>query len=386
MSQPHTVSRPAEPALRPPDSRDKPLFTPGPLTTSRTVKQAMLRDVGSRDPEFIGIVRGIRERLVALGGSTPGVHEAVLIQGSGTFAVEAILSTAVPRDGKLMVLVNGAYGRRMARMAEVAGIPCRSLEWPENKAVDPKRVSEELAGDPDVTHVAVVHCETSTGILNRVSRIGRTVHEAGRVFIVDAMSSFGAIPLDLDDAGIDWLASSANKCIEGVPGFAFALARTERLRECEGRARSLSLDLYDQWAGLEKDGQFRFTPPTHALLAFDQALRELEAEGGIAGRAERYRRNYLALTSGMRNLGFIEYLPPQVQGHIITAYLYPENVYFEFGEFYRRLNDKGYVIYPGKVSDADCFRIGNIGRLFESDMRDLVRAVGETLGEMGVEL
>jgi len=244
----------------------------------------MLRDHGSRDREFLQVVRSIRERLLAIGGATSGDYECVLIQGSGTFAIESVISSAVPENGRLLVLVNGAYGRRIVQMAEIHGIQVDVLETPENRKISAEAVERHLSGSTKVTHVAVVHCETTTGIVNPVQEIGAVMARVGAVYIVDAMSSFGAIPVDLAASRADFLISSANKCIEGVPGFGFILARREALLEAKGHARTLSLDLHVQWAGLERDGQFRFTPPTHALLAFDQALSEIDAEGGVAGR------------------------------------------------------------------------------------------------------
>jgi 2-aminoethylphosphonate-pyruvate transaminase len=369
-----------------PEWKDKALFTPGPLTTSRTVKQAMLRDLGSRDFQFIAVIKDIRERLVALGTRQISDYTAVLLQGSGTYSVEAMLSATVPPDGKVLIISNGAYGRRLEQIAKVNRIPANVLNYAEDCPASAVDVDAALADDPAVTHVAVVHCETTSGMLNPAREIGAVVHRHGRVYCVDAMSSFGAVPLDLAEWDIDFLVSSANKCIEGVPGFGFVLARRASLAATAGYARSLSLDLYAQWQGLEKDGQFRFTPPTHALLAFQQALCELEAEGGVAGRAARYRQNYETVLAGMRELGFVEYLAPEHQGYIITSFRYPAHPHFKFGEFYERLNEKGYVIYPGKVSNADCFRIGHIGRLLPSDMRDLLRAIREALAEMQVLL
>ncbi|MCP4642465.1 MAG: 2-aminoethylphosphonate--pyruvate transaminase [bacterium] len=372
---------PAQDAV--PGWKDKILFTPGPLTTSRTVKQAMLSDLGSRDTAFIGIVREIRDTLVALGGATTGDYEAVLMQGSGTFAVEAVLTSTTPPDGKVLIVANGAYGKRMAKICSVAKIDHTVISVPEHTAPTAEQVKQALADDAAVTNVAVVHCETTTGIMNPVKEIGEVVRAASKVYFVDAMSCFGAVPTDLAECSIDFLVSSANKCIEGVPGFGFVLARHEALLATEGFARSLSLDVFDQWRGLEGNGQFRFTPPTHALLAFRQALRELDQEGGVEGRAARYRRNYETLVAGMRAMGFSEYLEADAQGYIITSFRYPEDPQFDFEDFYQRLNERDQVIYPGKVSDADCFRIGNIGRVFESDVRMLLSAIRDVTAEMG---
>jgi 2-aminoethylphosphonate-pyruvate transaminase len=366
--------------------KDKVLFTPGPLTTSRTVKLALQRDLGSRDFEFIGVVRDIRDRLVRLGGAEPGEYEAIPLQGSGTYSIEAVLTSTVPPDGKVLILINGAYGKRMARICEVAKVDFRALTFPENSAPDVAAVKKAIADDPAITHVAVVHCETTTGIINPIEEIGEVAARAGKGFFVDAMSSFGAVPTNLAKCHIDYLVSSANKCIEGVPGFGFVIAKRETLLKTEGYARSLSLDLLGQWKGLEANGQFRFTPPTHALLAFHQALLELQAEGGVEGRAARYRANYETLVAGMREMGFTEYLRPELQGYIITSFRYPRHPNFDFEEFYRRLNERDAVIYPGKVSDADCFRIGNIGRIFPADVKALLAAIREVIAEMGIEL
>jgi len=351
----------------------KLLFTPGPLTTSASVKQAMLRDLGSRDDEFIAIVRGIRRDLLSLCGPGAAEYEAIPMQGSGTFAIESVISSAVPRNGSLLVLVNGVYGRRMVRIGEVHDIECRQLLFPENEPVDPAAVRDELVRAP-ATHVAVVHCETTTGIINPVPEIGAVVREASAAYLVDAMSSFGGIPLDVAAAGIDFLVSSANKCIEGVPGFGFVIARRTALDGCRGQARTVSLDLYEQWAGLERDGQFRFTPPTHALLAFRQALDELAAEGGVAGRAARYQNNASILVAGMRELGFETYLRDEHRSAIITTFRYPNDPGFSFEALYKQLADAGFVIYPGKLTAEGCFRIGSIGHVTEKEIRALLAA------------
>ncbi len=365
---------------------DKLLFTPGPLTTSRTVKEAMLRDLGSRDDAFIAIVRQIRKRLVSLGRGLDSEYTAVLMQGSGTFSLEAVLASAVPPDGAVLVGVNGAYGRRLVDIGKRLGIKMVTVEFAENEPVDAARIAAEIDRHPGATHVAVCHCETTSGILNPIEDLGRVVHGAGRRFFVDAMSSFGAIPVHLGNAHIDYLVSSSNKCIEGVPGFAFVLARREALESTDGWARSVSLDLLAQFRGLERDGQFRFTPPTHAILAFSQALDELDAEGGVAGRGKRYAENHAALVDGMTALGFRTYLAADLQSYIITSFHYPDDPNFDFDRFYRGLSERGFVIYPGKVGGANCFRIGTIGRLFPADIRRLIEAVGEVLAALNVTL
>ncbi len=369
-----------------PPARDKLLFTPGPLTTSLSVKQAMLHDAGSWHFEFNALVASVRDRLLKLAGvSRESGWETVLLQGSGTFGVEAVFQTCVPPDGKVAVLTNGAYGDRIIQMLKHAKIEHAVLRTAEDQPADPAALEALLSTDKAVTHVAVVHCETTTGILNPIATLGEVCRKHGIVNIVDAMSSFGAIPIDLEACGIDFLISSANKCVEGVPGFSFVLCRRAVLLACDGYARSLSLDLLGQLKGFEKNGQFRYTPPTHSILAFDQALRELDAEGGIEARGARYRRNHEALMEGMKQLGFRVYLDPSVQSCIITSFYFPDDPKFTFEQFYRRLSDKGFIVYPGKISQADTFRIGSIGRLFEADMRALLLAIGETVKEMGIQ-
>ncbi len=367
-------------------SRDKVLFTPGPLTTSMTVKQAMLRDLGSRDAEFIALARRIRKGLLALAQDEDGDYEAVLMQGSGTFGVESAVTTMVPPDGHLLVAVNGAYGHRIVIIAERAGIRVTAVECPENRQLEPYELARALDANPDVTTIAAVHHETTTGIMNPIASYGILARERKKVFIVDAMSSFGGVRLVPAEHNIDALISSSNKCIEGVPGFAFVIIRRALLSTLRGRARSLSLDLFAQWEGLEANGQFRFTPPLQVIMAFARALEELQEEGGIAARESRYRENNRILREGMRRLGFREYVPDVLQGHFITSFLYPANPRFNFERFYEMLSNRGYVIYPGKLSKVDCFRIGNIGRIFPEDIRALLAAVGEVLKDMNVSL
>lgn len=366
---------------------DPLLFTPGPLTTSASVKAAMQHDLGSRSREFIELVARIRTELLEIAGvSQESGYEAVLMQGSGTFAIEAVFSSAIPPDGRLLVLANGAYGERMLQIAERLKIATTIQRWPEDHSPDPRTVRELLAAGPAPTHVAIVHLETTTGILNPLDEIEKIVRGQGCQFIVDAMSSFGGVPIDLAALPADYLVSSANKCLEGVPGFSYVLARREALENTRGHARSVSLDLLAQWHGLERGGQFRFTPPTHALLAFAQALKEFREEGGVAGRARRYRANRDVLLPGMRQLGFREYLAPERQSDIITSFRYPEDSAFDFAQFYRLLSDRGMIIYPGKVSSSDCFRIGTIGSISPDQVQALVAEVGNVLDRMGVKM
>lgn len=362
------------------------LYTPGPLTTSATVREAMTHDSGSRDAEFTATVQSIRATLAAL--AAPGHaadYAAVLLPGSGTYAVEATIGTCVPDTGRLLIASNGAYGERMRLIAERLRVPHTMLRRLEYDVIDPAGLRTALDLDRGVTHVALVHLETTTGLVNPLADLAAVTRARGVTLIVDAMSSFGALPIDADALGIQYLIASSNKCLEGAPGLAFVVAERRALSACAGRARSVSLDLVAQLRGFDQDGQFRFTPPTHVVLALGQALRELADEGGIAARGRRYARNQAALTAALASIGLVPFLSADRQGPVITTFHCPPPP-FEFDAFYAGLHDRGFVIYPGKLTAAATFRIGSIGQLFERDMLALSRAVREVLSELGVEV
>lgn len=355
------------------------LLTPGPLSTSKTVKEAMMRDWCTWDDDYnVGIVQKVRQKLVELATVSAG-YTSVLMQGSGTFSVEATLGTVVPDDGRLLVLANGAYGKRLAQIAARLKIDHLVEESGETASPDPAVVEMALQKDLKISHVVMVHCETTTGMLNPVEAVGDVVKRYQRIFIVDAMSTFGGVPMDLDTLGIDFIISSANKCIQGVPGFGFTVCKRERLEACEGQARSLSLDLFDQWRTMEQSrGKWRYTSPTHTVRAFAQALLELEEEGGVAARHARYCENHRILIEGMEGLGIPCLLPRALQSPIITAFYNPDSPDYTFNEFYTRLKKGGFVIYPGKVTDVDTFRVGSIGHVFPDDFRALIESVRES--------
>ncbi|QDU47853.1 2-aminoethylphosphonate--pyruvate transaminase [Gimesia panareensis] len=360
------------------------LLTPGPLTTTRTVREAMLADYSTWDVDYNQRVVEIRERLVQLAASTPG-YTSVLMQGSGTFAVEATIGSVIPPYGKLLLISNGAYGDRIGQIADCLNIPRTTLAYAETELPDLDQIRKALADDASITHVALVHCETTTGMLNPAREVGQIVAEAGRDYILDAMSSFGGIPLSMEEFHIDYLISSANKCIQGVPGFGFVIANQQKLEQTAGFARSLSLDLYDQWKEMEqKGGKWRYTSPTHVVNAFLQALNELDAEGGVAARHARYVENQETLVREMEQRGLRTLLPRELQSPIITSFYYPEWAGFSFNRLYDELKRRRYVIYPGKISQAETFRIGNIGHVFPDDLRQLVEQIELVLEEMQV--
>lgn len=362
---------------------DEFLLTPGPLTTSLSVKQAMLRDWGSRDKQFIALNARIRDKLVGIAGAGAD-YVCVPVQGSGTFAVEATLGTMLPRDGKLLVLVNGAYGERMMKIARYLGRPALALSCAEDRVPDLTSLDTLLAEDKAITHIAAVHCETTSGILNPIQEIADIVARHGRSLIIDAMSTFGAIPLDVREVTCDAIVASSNKCLEGVPGMGYAIIRRAALERCEGNAHSLALDIYDQWRGFEANAQWRFTPPTHVLAAFDQAVAEFEEEGGVPARNARYSENCRTLVDGMRALGFETLLPDDLQAPIIVTFHMPADPRFDFAAFYDRLAARGYVIYPGKLTVAPTFRIGCIGQMVKGDLEAALAVIREELADMGV--
>ena len=372
----------SQPAASP--SGDPYLLTPGPLTTSLTVKQAMLHDYGSRDATFIETNARMLDRLVAIVHGE-GTHVAVPLQGSGTFVVEAMICNFVPRDGKLLILINGAYGKRIAKICDYSGRDYLVQETPEDTPVDPAQLDAVLDGDADITHVAVVHCETTSGILNPIAEVAAIVARHGRSLLIDSMSAFGALPLDAREIPFDAVVASSNKCLEGAPGMGFCIARESALVATEGNSPSLVLDLYDQWRSMQANRQWRFTPPTHVILAFDQALNEFDEEGGVAGRGGRYRANCDLLVSGMRKMGFKTLLPDALQAPIIVTFHMPGNSEFDFNAFYDGLKDQGYVIYPGKLTVADSFRMGCIGRLGSEQIQGALDAVAKMLDQFGID-
>ncbi len=363
------------------DAKPSPiLLTPGPLNTSAATKQAMLRDWGSRDQEFLDLTASIARRLVAIVNGDPE-YVAVPLQGSGTFALEATLGTLIGPKDKLLVLTNGAYGGRLQRIAAILGRAHGTLDHPEHLPLDPDWLDKVLTADAAISHVAAVHCETSSGMLNPIAEIALVCRRHRRRLIIDAMSSLGAVPIDAAALGAEAIVSSANKCLEGVPGLAFAIIRRGALMAAKNQSPSLSFDLYAQWQGFEGNGQWRFTPPTHVIAALDRALIEHASEGGVAGRSSRYRENHAVLVAGMRALGFETFLPDGLQAPTIVAFRQPKG--FDFASFYGQMRNRGYVVYPGSLTEQPTFRIGCMGHIFAKDMQAALAAAAESLQAIG---
>jgi 2-aminoethylphosphonate-pyruvate transaminase len=356
------------------------LLTPGPLTTSSATKRALGRDWGSRDTDFIELNRRVRDMLLEVIGGKD-TYVCVPLQGSGTFAVEAMLGTLVPRDGHVLVPLNGAYCKRIARICSIIGRRTTTLDFEENEPARPGDIDAALKRDPSITHVALVHCETSTGMLNPLAEIAEVVKWQKRSLIVDAMSSFAALDIRIP---CDALVAASGKCLEGPPGMGFALVRRTALEKCAGNAHSLVLDLHDQWVNMEKTTQWRFTPPTVVVAALHAALEQFVAEGGQPARGARYRRNCEVLIEGMTRLGFELFLEPRHQAPVIVTFHAPGDPNYNFQKFYDRVREKGFVLYPGKLTQVDTLRVGCIGAIDQQVMRAAVRAIADTLAEQGI--
>lgn len=363
---------------------DKKLLTPGPLTTSMTTKEAMLHDWGSRDKKFIDLNSSIRESLVKLIDGEDN-YQCVPMQGSGTFAVESMVSSLTSKDSKILILINGAYGQRMKKMCTYLNRDFIEYEVAEHEVHELVKI-EELIDNNDLTHVFTVYCETTSGILNPIEDIAKLVESKKLSLFIDAMSAFGALPLSAKNISFDAVAASSNKCLEGVPGVGFILVKNNVIQNAKGNSHSLSLDLYDQWQAMEKNKQWRFTPPTHVLAAFNQAIKEHEKEGGVQGRYNRYKNNCDIICNGMKELGFEQLLPENLQAPIIITFKQPNDSNFNFDKFYNALSDKNFLIYPGKLTVAETFRIGCIGDLNENDMKETLSAVKEVIQELDLKI
>jgi 2-aminoethylphosphonate-pyruvate transaminase len=363
--------------------RDPILLTPGPLTTTLRTKLAMLRDWGSWDADFNAITAEVRRDILAIAHATD-THVAVPLQGSGTFSVEAAVATLVPSNGHLLVLDNGAYCKRMGRLATLMGRRTTILPRAEDQPVDPVELDHRLAGDPSISHVGFIHCETGTGVLNPLAAVARVCERHGRGLIVDAMSSFGALPIDARESRFDAIIAASGKCLEGVPGMGFVLIRRAVLEGCAGRSHSLAMDLHDQHAYMERTGQWRFTPPTHVVAALAEAIRQFKEEGGQPARLARYRDNCAVLIDGMAALGFRPFLAPSVQAPIIVTFHAPADPAYDFKRFYLAAKARGFILYPGKLTEVETFRVGCIGAIDRQAMRQMVAAVGDAMDELGL--
>jgi 2-aminoethylphosphonate-pyruvate transaminase len=363
--------------------RDRILLTPGPLTTTLRTKLAMLRDWGSWDGDFNAITARLRQRLLDIVHGA-GTHVVVPLQGSGTFSVEAAVATVTPRDAHLLVPDNGAYCKRAAKLSVMMGRRVSVLPCAEDRPVAAAEVDARLREEPSISHVVFVHCETGTGVENPLADVAAVCERHGKGLIVDAMSSFAALPIDARTTRFDALIAASGKCLEGVPGMGFVYIRKAVLEACAGRSHSLAMDLHDQHAYMEKTGQWRFTPPTHVVAALDEAVAQYIEEGGQTARLARYTANCRALTEGMARLGFKPFLDPAVQAPIIVTFHAPADARYDFKRFYEGAKARGFILYPGKLTQVETFRVGCIGAIGPNEMRQAVAAVADTLAEMEI--
>ncbi len=364
--------------------RDAILLTPGPLTTTERTKRAMLRDWGSWDSSFIAVTAELRRQLLAVVHGE-GSHVVVPLQGSGTFAVEAAVATIVPKNGHVLVLDNGAYCKRLGRLATLMGRRTTILGHAEDVPVSPQELDAALGADASISHVGLIHCETGTGVLNPMHQIADVCTRRGKGLIVDAMSSFAALPIDAREVRFDALVAASGKCLEGVPGMGFVFIRNEVIDGAAGNSHSLAMDLHDQHVYMEKTGQWRFTPPTHVVAALAEAVRQFVEEGGQPARLARYRANCAAVVDGMKALGFVPFLKPELQAPIIVTFHAPGDRRYDFKVFYQAAKRRGFILYPGKLTQVETFRVGCIGAIGINEMRQAVAAVADTLREMGIE-
>ena len=365
--------------------RDKILLTPGPLTTTLRTKLAMLRDWGSWDADFNGVTASLRRSLLQIVHGADS-HVVVPLQGSGTFSVEAAVATVVPRDGHVLVLDNGAYCKRAAKLTTMMGRRCTVLAFDEAQTVSAVALDEKLQSDASISHVVLIHCETGAGVLNPLQSVADVCEKHGRGLIVDAMSSFGALEIDARKTRFDALVAASGKCLEGVPGMGFVFIRKAILDGCAGNSQSLAMDLYDQHVYMEKTTQWRFTPPTHVVVALAEALKQFEEEGGQPARLARYTANCEVLVKGMAALGFEPFLDPAVQAPIIVTFHAPDHPNYQFKPFYEAAKRHGFVLYPGKLTQIETFRVGCIGAIGPDEMRQAVQAIHMAMQEIGIDL
>jgi 2-aminoethylphosphonate-pyruvate transaminase len=359
------------------------LLTPGPLTTSPATRQAMLRDWGSWDAQFNRITASLCRDLVDIvqGGED---YVCVPLQGSGTFSVEAAIGTLTPRSARILVPDNGAYCQRILKICRYLGRDAVALPIPEDQAASAAAIDEALTRDASITHVAQVHLETGAGVLNPLADIARVCQKHGKGLIVDAMSSFGAVEIDARSMPFDALIAASGKCLEGVPGMGFVIAKKSVLEGSAGNSHSLAMDLHDQYTYMQKTTQWRFTPPTHVVAALRAAVDQFLAEGGQPVRGERYRKNCRALVDGMASLGFRPFLAPAVQAPVIVTFHAPADSHYDFKAFYAAVRDRGYILYPGKLTQIETFRVGCIGAIDDNEMRNVVTAIAQSLTSLGI--
>jgi 2-aminoethylphosphonate-pyruvate transaminase len=363
------------------------LLIPGPVTTRPEVRQALAQDIAPWDNDFRHFLTRLRSRILRLAGGVEGQHATLPLQGCGHFITEAALRTFLPPGGRILIPATGAYADRMIRLAREAERVPVPLPMGATDPTDPQDVARALAADPTLTHVGMVYSETGSGLIHDVQGVGAVVRAAGRRMIIDAVSAFGALPLDLSrQPEVDAAVFTTNKCLEALPGIAFAVARIDRLLQCAGNAGSWSFDLSNVYDHALRNGwgSFRFTPPAQVLAALDVALDFLDAEGQPA-RLARYTANMRALYDGIRDLGLTPWLPPSCQGPVIVNVHAPDDPAWDLQGFVDALKLRKILISNFYNTPSPTFRVGCIGAITPGDMAGAVAAMGHALREIGVK-
>ncbi len=362
------------------------LLNPGPGTTTYSVKMAQLvPDICHREKEFCLLLDGIRKDLVKIASKSQEDHTAVLFAGSGTAAVESVIISAIPDNKKLLVINNGAYGDRIAKIARTFGINLEEQKYSWNQGPDLERVRRAVS-ESGIEYIAAVHHETTSGLLNPIRKLGEIAKANGCKFIVDAMSSFAGIAFKMEENNIDYLISSANKCLQGMPGISFVIAKKDEIEKLkDGKKKCFYLDLHAQYESLEKQQQMRFTPPVQTAYALRKAIDEFFEEGAER-RQERYFKSWQTLTSGLHEIGFKLLIEDErMQSRILTSVVEPKNQEYDFDRLHDRLYEKGFTIYPGKIGNMNTFRIANMGAIDYRDIENFLSALKDSLKCMGIE-
>ena len=362
------------------------LLNPGPATTTDSVKLAqVVPDICPREQKFGELMRSVADDLTAIAGGG-AEYASVLFGGSGTAAMDAVINSVIPPEKKILIINNGAYGERMVKIAQAYRIGYIELRFPWDELPDIGKIEAALQQDAEIAVVGMVHHETTTGLLNPIQDIGALVRQYNKLFVVDTISSFAGIPLDIKACNIDFMMSTSNKCLQGMAGIAFVICRIAELERIQSSPRrSFYLSLYDQYAYFERNLQMRFTPPVQTMYALRQAIDEFLAEG-MEQRYARYTRNWHVLRKGMQELGFRILTQPEQESHILITVEYPDSPAFDFDVLHDRLYERGITIYPGKTGKKDTFRLANMGAITEEDIQYFLGSLREILIELNIQL
>jgi|TARA_B100000315_G_scaffold40571_1_gene35417 2-aminoethylphosphonate aminotransferase len=368
------------------DIERKILLNPGPATTTDTVKMAqVVPDICPREEEFSELMAGIRDDLLKIVNVDKKKYTTVLFGGSGTAVMESVIASVVNQEKTLLILKNGAYGDRMQKIVETYSIPFTTLEYEWGKPINLSEVDSYLKSNRNIGYIAMVHHETTSGILNSIENFSELGKNYGHTLILDAISSYAGISIDLKKTPIDFLMSTSNKCIQGMAGLAFSICKKSELKHLKDIPnRSFYLSLYDQYNYMEKTGQMRFTPPVQTIYALRQAIDEYFDEGSL-NRYNRYTENWKRLREGLQKLGFNLLLDPENESHILLTVVEPKNPEYNFDKIHNLLYDKGFTIYPGKLGKKKTFRLANMGAINSIDIDRFINELSNVIIKIGID-